>query len=449
MKKSDVRWRGGLILLGVGIFLLAAMFVTQREAHRKGIVALAEHDALAQSELAAQMLAAALETGDFRVVGDFGEACREGGRRLTVYSVQGGVLYDSGGSRGEEGGRVEEEILGAISNGAAVFVRAEGGLGKRWIYSAHRIGDAVVRLANPMNEVEEILSRARAGRLVSVFVGMSVLLLGVVIVMRMTAHLRRVAQERDVQARAVVELQKVEEMRRNFISDMAHEIRTPLAGMMASVDLLRSGDALSKEERVELYQMLQEEGKRLNRLAEDILALARLEDRGKIKGMTGGIEFEEVDLGEVVRGVVERMRVRVEGAGMIMQEEAGGSVMVRGDAGLLEQAVTNLIENAVRHSGSKDVSVGVHLRKGVAEIVVSDHGCGIAKEDCERIFDRFYRVDRSRMRREDGGGTGLGLAIVRQIMRLHGGDVKVASQEREGTTFTLRFGVCPTRNEQS
>ena len=156
------------------------------------------------------------------------------------------------------------------------------------------------------------------------------------------------------------------------------------------------------------------------------LTLARLEREGDV------LNFAETDLGELVRGLAEKFKVEFRGG-----DVSSPRFLVRCDPQLIEQAVSNLIVNAVRHSGSDEISVVIACDAKTARIVVEDHGVGIPPEHAARIFERFHRVDPARA--AETGGAGLGLAIVRRIARLHGGDVVFSSVQPHGSRFTLSF----------
>jgi signal transduction histidine kinase len=197
---------------------------------------------------------------------------------------------------------------------------------------------------------------------------------------------------------------------RAFVADAAHELRSPLAGMQAQLEVaLRHPDPASWRE---VAAAVLEDTLRLGRMVEDLLALARLDDSG------GTLPSGLVDLGEVARKVVERQpepRVRL---GL----DADGPVWARGDASALSRVVQNLLDNALRHATSR-VEVSVRPEASSSVLAVADDGPGIAVADRERVFERYTRLDDARSR--DAGGTGLGLAIVREIVRAHRGEVSV------------------------
>jgi signal transduction histidine kinase len=183
--------------------------------------------------------------------------------------------------------------------------------------------------------------------------------------------------------------------------------------------------------------MLKGEAERLNALAQGILSLARLE-RDAASGMAN---FATADISELVRDAVESLRVQAKEKGVEIRLSAPESCVAVCDGQMISRAVSNLVQNAVLHSGSDEVFVSVSSSGKAVLIVVEDHGVGIPPEDCGRVFDRFYRVDRSR--NSSTGGSGLGLAISRGIARLHGGDVALEIVEPSGCRFSIALPTVP------
>jgi two-component system sensor histidine kinase SenX3 len=182
---------------------------------------------------------------------------------------------------------------------------------------------------------------------------------------------------------------------------------------------------------------LYKESRRLGSLVKEIIQLSRLQSAELSK------MGEVVDLEGVVQDAVERNQFIAEAKNISIEVDAPSGLLVYGDHEMLSMAVKNLIENAIIYSETEStVGVGLRSLDGVAEIAVTDHGVGIAAEDQERIFERFYRVDPSRSR--ETGGTGLGLAIVKHVASNHRGEIKLFSQVGRGSTFTLRLPLADT-----
>ena len=227
------------------------------------------------------------------------------------------------------------------------------------------------------------------------------------------------------------EAKRLEETRRDFVANISHELKTPIGAIGLLAEALQG--ATDDPAMVSKFsRSLFKESRRLGSLVKEIIQLSRLQSAELSK------MGELVDLEGVVQEAVERNQFIAEAKNISIEVDAPSGLLVYGDHEMLTMAVKNLIENAIIYSDS-DSTVGVGLRaiEGVAEIAVTDHGVGIAAEDQERIFERFYRVDPSRSR--ETGGTGLGLAIVKHVAANHRGEVKLFSQVGLGSTFTLRL----------
>lgn len=232
----------------------------------------------------------------------------------------------------------------------------------------------------------------------------------------------------------LTDLRRLEGFRSDFVANVSHEIKTPLTAIVSTVETL-SEMALDEPARKKCYDILSRQARRLNALVMDILSLAAIERRQSARKR----DFTTVRLDAVVRDTLQLCQDEVERAGMVLKtpKTPFPELHLRGDAQLLEQALINLITNAVRYSGASTIEVSLTSQAGFAEIAVTDHGCGIAAEHLPRLFERFYRVQKDRSR--ECGGTGLGLAIVKHIVLLHRGHVMVKSTPGEGTTFTLQL----------
>lgn len=229
---------------------------------------------------------------------------------------------------------------------------------------------------------------------------------------------------------------RVEEVRRDFVANVSHELKTPVGG----ISLLAEAVLDAKDDPVAVTRFAQRirvEATRLGRLVQEIVDLSRLQVADTLH------EPELVDIGTVVVEAVDRVKVAAEAKEIELGLATERGLRVFGDRELLVTAVTNLLTNAVNYSdpGTK-VGLGARRVDETVEVAVTDQGQGIAAAEQERIFERFYRVDAARSRAT--GGTGLGLAIVKHVCANHGGEVTVWSQEGRGSTFTMRLPVAAT-----
>lgn len=241
--------------------------------------------------------------------------------------------------------------------------------------------------------------------------------------------------------RNVTEEVKVEKLRRDFVANVSHEIRTPLSMLQGYSEALLDDIAASPEERRELVQVIHDESLRMGRLVKDLLDLARME-AGHME-----MEFRQVNLNELLRRVVRKFQVyaREREIGLSYKPEGGPIVLDQAEEDRLEQVMTNLLENALRHSAAGTAITVTCRRKSehgtaFAEVAVKDEGHGIPAEDLPFIFERFYKADKAR-KRGASGGTGLGLAIVKNIVEAHQGRIEADSAPGVGTTFTLLLPV--------
>ena len=224
-------------------------------------------------------------------------------------------------------------------------------------------------------------------------------------------------------------IERDRELERRLTTDVAHELRTPLMGIQATTEAIMDGVFPADDERL---GAINSETLRLKRLVDALLNLSKLE--------SGAVPFNEetLDLVELMRGIYMSHEALLEDAELTLLFEADDQVIVRGDADMLRQAAANLISNAVRYNKpGGTVTLGIHRRGDKAALSVADTGIGIADEDKERIFSRFWRADEARTR--TSGGLGVGLAVVKEIVDYHGGEIEVEGELGVGTTFTLLF----------
>jgi two-component system, OmpR family, sensor histidine kinase SenX3 len=236
----------------------------------------------------------------------------------------------------------------------------------------------------------------------------------------------------------LTEAKRVESVRRDFVANVGHEIKTPVGALQLLAEAAL--DAHDDPEAVERFVgRMQLEAQRLSRLVQELLDLSRLQGGEPLPPST------EVSVDSVLDEAVDRARLVAETRGISIVRGGDPGLVVLGEEGQLVTAVANLLYNAVAYSpdGTR-VALGVHLRDDVVEIAVTDQGVGIPEDEQERIFERFYRIDPARSRAT--GGTGLGLAIVKHTVGNHGGEVTVWSQPGNGSTFTIRL-VSGSRHE--
>jgi len=228
---------------------------------------------------------------------------------------------------------------------------------------------------------------------------------------------------------SIAEERRIDAIRRDFVANVSHELKTPVGAMSLLAETLVGETEPADRER--LSGMLQREAKRVEDIIDDLLELTRLEE--------GESETEKVKVAKIVSKAIDKVRTFADGMRVqIAVTGDAGDERVEVDRRAVVRALTNLIDNAVRYSeADQQVTVSVEVLESTVAISVKDDGVGIPRAELERVFERFYRVDRARSR--ETGGTGLGLAIVRHVAENHGGRVLVESKPGEGSTFTIEL----------
>ena len=231
----------------------------------------------------------------------------------------------------------------------------------------------------------------------------------------------------------VSERRRLDLVRRDFVANISHELKTPVGALALLAETLLNAE--DPADRARLTQRMLDEAHRVGNTIDDLLSLSRVE-------ADQGTEWEPVSVTAVIAEAAARAASAAEQGHITIEAPPDGQLSVRGDSRQLVSALFNLLDNAVKYSDpGSSVIIGAHQEGNWMELSVADHGPGIPSRDLDRIFERFYRVDRARSR--ETGGTGLGLAIVRHVATNHGGVVSVESREGEGSTFTLRLPALP------
>lgn len=223
---------------------------------------------------------------------------------------------------------------------------------------------------------------------------------------------------------------RAENMRKDFVANVSHELKTPLTSISGFAETLKLNENIDKETRNRFLTII-DEANRLRRLIEDILTLSFIENDKKE-------EKEAINLYSVYRRVEDMLMISARTKNISLNCNADETIKIAANADYVKQIILNLVDNAIKYTPENgDVNVKIFADKDDAVIKVSDTGMGIPKEDQARIFERFYRVDKARSR--EIGGTGLGLAITKHIAMNLGGTISVESELEKGSTFTVRI----------
>jgi two-component system phosphate regulon sensor histidine kinase PhoR len=229
----------------------------------------------------------------------------------------------------------------------------------------------------------------------------------------------------------VTRLRQLEGFRRDFVANVSHELRTPVTSIKGFVETLIDGAARDPDTAAQFLKIIARQVDRLEAIIHDLLTLAGLE-----QGRQGGIDVAETPLAGPISAAVELCAHKAAARDIQLRVECPADLAACINAPLIEQAVANLVDNAIKYGApGRPVQVTAAREHHSVVIAVRDEGAGIAAEHLPRVFERFYRVDKGRSR--DAGGTGLGLAIVKHIALVHGGGVGVASTPGQGSVFTL------------
>jgi two-component system phosphate regulon sensor histidine kinase PhoR len=229
-------------------------------------------------------------------------------------------------------------------------------------------------------------------------------------------------------------MRRLEDVRRDFVANVSHELRTPITSIKGFAETLLEGAIKEPQKAERFLQIIAKHSDRLNAILEDLLSLSSLEEGSQTRKIT----FEEAPIRPVLNSVVAMSTIKAEEKDITVELDCDEGIKARINTVLLEQAILNLVDNAIKYSESNSrVRIEVHKKDNMITIAVRDNGSGIAEEHQNRIFERFYVVDKSRSRKL--GGTGLGLAIVKHIAEVHSGRVSLESLPGAGSTFSVHL----------
>jgi two-component system phosphate regulon sensor histidine kinase PhoR len=232
----------------------------------------------------------------------------------------------------------------------------------------------------------------------------------------------------------ITRMRRLENVRRDFVANVSHELKTPVTSIQGFAEALCEGGIEDAEQTKRYLGIIAKHSDRLNSIIEDLLSLSRLEeDQGQRR-----IQFESTELEPLLATAIDLLSTKTEQQEVRVELICEDDIKVKVNPALIEQAVFNLVDNAIKYSKAGDtVTVSAQQSFTGVMILVQDHGSGIGAEHLSRLFERFYVVDKGRSRKL--GGTGLGLAIVKHIIQVHGGSVVVKSTLGKGTTFAINL----------
>lgn len=393
--------------------------------------------------------------------------------RITIVDSTGVVLADSENNPlSMENHNTRPEIIQARKKGIGHIIRFSQTLSMDMLYLAvpmdqNNLSGKIIRIALPLKQVS-LVTRHTFWTLGITFIGLTIiaLIMGFWIVNRIVQPINKMTEtalaishgdfsqhiqaesndEIGTLAKAINkmnrELQKLfsetakyEQLRRDFVANASHELRTPLSMIKGYVETLREGTENDQQKMQEFIHIIDRNVSQLNNLVEDLLELSHLEYQKSIP------QPKPVN----IRGIIKEILEYLTPASILKKQEIINKIEadtseINTDPELLKKAITNLLDNAIKYTpeGGK-IEVITKTQDNNLFVTVKDNGIGIPAEDLPRIFERFYRVDKSRSR--EMGGTGLGLAIVKHIIQTLGGEVTVQSETNKGSTFTIKLPV--------
>ena len=378
--------------------------------------------------------------------------------RITWITSDGTILYDNEADSHHMLNHLErEEIREALENGYGESSRYSSTLFERQLYTAQRLPDGtVLRLSVTQATIWTLFLHFMLPLALSIPVLLTISLL---LASRLSERivqpinelnldsplenadkeayeeilplLRRLDDQHRQIARDREELEKTSLIREEFTANASHELKTPLHVISGYAELLESGMVSSEESRRLFAGKIRAESQRMSKLVEDIIGLSQLDGGGT------GMTREFTDLYRIAANAAESLMAAAADAGVTLAVE-GESAVMYGVPQVLYSIIYNLCSNAVHYSNSGGrVLVTVHDYRDKAELTVADNGIGIPAKDLDRIFERFYRVDKSHSK--EVGGTGLGLSIVKHAAMVHGAQVSVESELGKGSVFTVTF----------
>ncbi|OME60540.1 sensor histidine kinase [Paenibacillus odorifer] len=229
-----------------------------------------------------------------------------------------------------------------------------------------------------------------------------------------------------------VDLQRYRDTRQEFLANISHELRTPITYLEGYTKVIKDGLYETEGERDLYLDIIHQEAHRLQHLVDDLFELAKMEE-GKVT-----LTQEWIDLSQLAEQAVRRVELKAKEKGLLLKLQlSGDAYMIRGDQKRMEQIIMNLLENAIRYTDEGEIIVHMEFAADAATLIVEDTGIGIPEEELPYIFERFYRVEKSRSRQY--GGSGLGLSIVKKLVELHGGKIRMISQPGAGTRCEVQL----------
>ncbi|MGZ9585180.1 sensor histidine kinase [Paenibacillus marinisediminis] len=383
----------------------------------------------------------------------------------------GEITHHTGEHDAEDRSFIRPEDLQQIFSGTTINLEHEDPLGNRYmvigqpIYQNNQISSAIYVMASTQS-MDQSLNAVRNLLFLS-GVGAFLLAIGITWIMALLFSRPLIMMQQATKKIAVGELetrldihskdeigdlaeainnlaadlQRYRDTRQEFFANISHELRTPITYLQGYTKVVKNHLYTTEEEKDRYLDIIYQEGVRIQRMVDDLFELAKMEE-GRIS-----LSMEWVDLQDVVAQAAQTISLIAKDKGLELVVHPSVTIpLIRGDEIRMKQIVLNLMENAVRYTEKGHIDVHLRCTSDTLSLSIEDTGAGIPEDELPYIFDRFYRVEKSRSRQT--GGTGLGLSIVKRLVELQGGSIQVNSKRDRGTCFTVQF-VLPTMQEES
>lgn len=475
MPKKKLLWQLYLPYLLVSILALSAIAVYAANSFKGIFLKQTASELEAIARVAGIQIAEKIHDGDNRPIDAF---CKKTGTlingRLTVILPSGAVIGDSGEEIAQMDNHANRpEVISALKDGIGIATRSSLTLKKEMMYVAIPVMEGgeiagVVRASMPVKAVTGIthpmfVRIMLEGIFIAALVAAMIFLISRRVIkpldeIRLGAekfrrgdlsYRMRIKGSDEVKALAetmnqmageikerIERQKKLEDLSREFAANVSHELKTPIASIQGFAETLNDGALDDPEKAKPFLGIIAAHAKRISHVIEDLLSLSRIEeDESKVQ-----MDIQSVR--EALEAAAATCKNKADENNIRIELNCGDEIRACINAALIEQAVLNLIDNAIKHSekGGRVVVEG-KLSGNNVQISVKDFGCGISPEHLDKIFERFYRVDKGRSRKQ--GGTGLGLAIAKHIAEIHRGNIRVESKPGSGSAFTIEL---PTEN---
>ncbi len=338
--------------------------------------------------------------------------------RITIIGINGDIIADS--ARSHENHIDRPEVSEALQSGEGVVMRRSDTTKLYYKYLASRVnvsgGNIIIRIAKELHPLNQMRTR--------VFLIFLIITVAVCLVLAWISVIRNISN-----------IRRLQKIRSEFVSNVTHELKTPLTSIKGFVDTLKQGAVNDETVAEKFLDIIDIEADRLTALITDVMELSEIETIRTDKGISDYIIDDIInDVAGIITPSAQRHNIKL----IINKSPAVSIVRVNRDR--LKQLLINLLDNAIKYSNSEGVvKLDCELTGNNVVFVVSDDGIGIAEEHLSRIFERFYRVDKGRSRKR--GGTGLGLSIVKHIVELYKGEISVKSVEGQGTTIVVSLPI--------